>query len=394
MSLCPPAFCLMYSAPDGKDRVFDSSDLQKNVPLTKDELLPYDKKNGVTYKAYMDGIQTFVLKNLSQIQKLVSYKSGRSDKISSIDLVAEKRGADYFPASVRVHVKNQEYWFVANVALTERGLSRIEKDFFLLKELGSINESKFLPEVFFMNLPHDSEPSDGLAPNSIFLAEWFRGYHEFHVTEPKNVSTDDFILWDTENGYEKFKLPVALLLIEKVSYILSCFFDPGSFREIYPWHLAAGDFIARLRPEPDVKLITVRQYESRITFNKDSEKSVTQALIFFFANLSVRSRLDRIDGTGELVWLSRQFVAPVLKGFLDALALKKLREDTGNSFVNEFIETMRRLTVQEWAGIFAETLESYNHKASDFKIIESNLVDHIFDVYQNCQSLLTGDQIP
>lgn len=394
MSTFPPVFCLMYSAPDGKDRVFNSLDLQKNVPLTKDELLPYDKKNGVTYKAYMDGIQTFVLKNLNEIQKLVSYKNGCSDEISSIDLVAEKRGADYFPASVRVHAENQEYWFVANVALTERGLSRIEKDFFLLKELGSLDEAKFLPEVFFLSQPNDSEPSDGMAPNSIFLAEWFRGYHEFHVTEPKWGSTDDFILWDTENGYEKFKLPVALLLIEKVSYILSCFFDPSGFREIYPWHLAAGDFIARLRPEPDVKLITVRQYQSRITFNKDSEKSVTQALIFFFANLSVRSRLDRIDGIGELVWLSRQFVGPALKGFLDALASKKLQGDIGNSFVNEFIETMRRLTVQEWAGIFAETLESYNHKASDFKIIESNLVDHIFDVYQNCQSLLTRDEIP
>jgi hypothetical protein len=80
-----------------------------------------------------------------------------------------------------------------------------------------------------------------------------------------------------------------------------------------------------------------------------------------------------------------------MNGFLKALATKKLLEDTGNSFVNEFVKTMRRLTVQEWAGIFAETLESYNQKASDFKIVESNLVDHIFDVYQNCQSLLTGN---
>ena len=295
MSLSTPDFCFMYSAPDGKDRVFDSSELQQAIPLTKDELLPLEKTSEVTYRAYMEVIQTFVLKNLTEIQRLLSYKSGCSDKISSIDLVAEKRGADYFPASVRVHVKNEEYWFVANVALTERGLSRIEKDFFLLKELGSKNETKFLPEVFFMSQPHGSESSEVGIPNSIFLAEWFRGYHEFHVTKPKNVSSDDFILWDTENGYEKFKLPVALLLIEKVSYILSRFFDPGDFREIYPWHLAAGDFIARLRPEPDVKLITVRQYQSRITFNNDSEKNVNQALIFFFANLSVRSRLDRID---------------------------------------------------------------------------------------------------
>ena len=391
MSLSSPDFCLMYSAPDGKDRVFDSSELQQTIPLTNDELLPFKKTNEVTYRAYMEVIQTFVLKNLSEIQKLVSGKSGRSDKISSIDLVAEKRGADYFPASVRVHVKNEEHWFVANVALTERGLSRIAKDFFLLKELGPIDESSFLPEVFFMSQAHDSESSGIEIPNSIFLAEWFRGYHEFHVSGPKSASTDVFTLWDTDNGYEKFKLPVALLLIEKVSYILSCFFDFENFREIYPWHLAAGDFIARLRPEPDVKLITVRQYQSRIAFSEDSDKSVNQALIFFFANLSVRSRLDRIDGTGELVWLSRQFVKPVMNGFLKALATKKLKEDTGDSFVNEFIETMRRLTVQEWAGIFAATLESYNQKASDFTIVESNLVDHIFDVYQNCQGLSTDN---
>jgi hypothetical protein len=391
MSLSTPDFCLMYSAPDGKDRVFDSSELQQNVPLTKDELEPFKKANEVTYRAYMELIQTFVLKNLSDIQKLISHKTGRSDKISSIDLVAEKRGADYFPASVRVHVKNEEYWFVANVALTERGLSRIANDFFLLKELGSTDEAKSLPEVFFISQPLDSESSGAGIPNSIFLAEWFRGYHEFHVSGPKHASTDVFTLWDTDNGYERFKLPVASLLIEKVSYILSRFFDFENFREIYPWHLAAGDFIARLRPEPDVKLITVRQYQSRIAFKEHSDKSVNQALIFFFANLSVRTRLDRIDGTGELVWLPRQFVKPVMNGFLEALATKKIREDTGNSFVNEFVKTMRRLTIQEWAGIFAETLESYNQKASDFKIVESNMVDHIFDVYQNCQGLQIGN---
>ena len=174
----------------------------------------------------------------------------------------------------------------------------------------------------------------------MFLGEWFRGYHEFHVANSVNKNQSVFSLWDTDNGYSEFPEPVALQLIERVSYILGYFFNLGTFQEIYPWHLAAGDFIAKLTPSPDVKLITVRQYGSRVSFLDDSHKNLEDALLIFLANLTIRARIDRIDGIGEFIWLPGQFVKSIVTGFLKSIVTKEQEERRSYEFLKKIIKTL------------------------------------------------------
>ncbi len=387
-----PEFRFMYSTPDGNSRILDSIELQNTVPITRDESLS-SEVNQITYKNYMESIRNFLLEHLEKFHDLVLERSQGAVETRSIDLVAEKRGADYFPASVRVRTGKDEIWFVANVALTERGFSRIRQDYDLLKSLGSKSENKFLPEVFFINTLQYTSTSMAGSPILMFLGEWFRGYHEFHVANSVNKNQSVFSLWDTDNGYSEFPEPVALQLIERVSYILGYFFNLGTFQEIYPWHLAAGDFIAKLTPSPDVKLITVRQYGSRVSFLDDSHKNLEDALLIFLANLTIRARIDRIDGIGEFIWLPGQFVKSIVTGFLKSMVTKEQEKCRSYEFLKKIIKTLETRTIEHWSQLFIQTIESYDQSAPDFEIIKENLVDHVFDVYQTCQNLRIENKI-
>lgn len=392
MSAKIPDFRFLYSSDDGKTRVLNSADLETPILMSRDEP-NQTTSHSVTYGAYMAAIKVFILENFEEFRNLVLEKIDSSGEIALIDLVAEKRGADYYPSSVRAHAGNDQIWFAANVALTERGLSRIRQDYDLLKFLGSMGSENFVPEVFFINKPPDPSASIMELPNIIFLAEWFRGYHEFHVSSSTTENQCVFTLWDTDNGYYEFSETLAVQVIEKIAYILSYFFDPADFREIYPWHHAAGDFIAKLHPASDVKLITVRQYQSRVSFPENSTENRNEALLIFFANLSVRARVDRINGVGELVWMDKKFVRPVIHGFLKAMMSKERERDHNQKFSGRFIKMLGNQSIEEWAGLFVQVLESHDERAPDFQIIKDHLVDHIFYVYQNCQSLTFVDEI-
>jgi len=49
---------------------------------------------------------------------------------------------------------------------------------------------------------------------------------------------------------------------------------------------------------------------------------ILQALLLFFLRLSIRMRLDRMDGVGEIIWADHRAVAGTLEGFLEGLSLK------------------------------------------------------------------------
>jgi hypothetical protein len=44
-------------------------------------------------------------------------------------------------------------------------------------------------------------------------------------------------------------------------------------------------------------------------------------LLIFFLNLSIRMRLDRYDGVGDIVWADGPVVQSTLDGVMDGLAL-------------------------------------------------------------------------
>ncbi|MCD6214526.1 MAG: hypothetical protein J7J46_06080, partial [Candidatus Desulfofervidus sp.] len=101
-----------------------------------------------------------------------------------------------------------------------------------------------------------------------------------------------------------------------------------TFSQIYPWHHAAGDFVANIKHNKiAVKLTTVRGYEPIVGFIKDNNINPIFALIQFFLILSLKMRLDKFDGIGEIGWLGNFCVKATVEGFFEALKNKRKRND-------------------------------------------------------------------
>ena len=152
----------------------------------------------------------------------------------------------------------------------------------------------------------------------MFLGDWFDGFHEFHLTRRPDREDPAIIVWDGASAPCLLSETQAADLYRNMAMILTACYDPISACQIFPWHHAAGDFVVRVEADGvSVRLITVRDYVpmSGCTAEPDDERSLLDALVVFFIHLSVRMRLDRLDGVSEVAWASDRCLAPMVDGF-------------------------------------------------------------------------------
>jgi hypothetical protein len=120
---------------------------------------------------------------------------------------------------------------------------------------------------------------------------------------------------------------VSDLLYHQISKILTCYYKPFTTEHISRWHHAAGDFVIRCTDNRvDVRLITIRRYDPMLKMGKSPEtitdrtEQTLAALLIFLISLSIRMRLDRLDGIGDMAWADDTAVLGVWSGFLEGLA--------------------------------------------------------------------------
>ncbi|MGW8186753.1 MAG: hypothetical protein ACWGNK_05790, partial [Desulfobacterales bacterium] len=100
-------------------------------------------------------------------------------------------------------------------------------------------------------------------------------------------------------------------------------YDLETFEQIFSWHNAAGDFIVKTDGgQIDLRLITVRKYAPLFADASGDVDTIVQAMLIFWLNLSIRIRLDRLDGVGEFGWADDDMLDAALTGFFDGLALQ------------------------------------------------------------------------
>jgi hypothetical protein len=304
------------------------------------------------------------------------------DEVSRIEIIAEKHGSDYHPARIRVHTGDGVRQFVVNVAVTERGRERISKEFPLLLRLGKEFPERFIPRVHYSASVPVSTADGSRSTLTMFLGEWLEGYYEFHLSGSEADGTLATVLWDTDGGYGSLDDRDAEEIFRKAAHILTYYYDTETFREIFPWHHAAGDFVGgRFGNGIDVKLITVRQYAPRMGFADRSRDDRPTALIFFLANLTVRMRLDRLDGVGDTAWAGRHAVEGTVAGFLSGLEAKVEQGLCPASLPGEFSRAAGNTDPADLTEIFKIVLESYHEDAPDLPVATRHLPDHILQVY-------------
>ena len=275
-----------------------------------------------------------------------------------------------------------------NVALTSRGKQRVSQDFHLLASLRERFPAKFTPEVYFLGEVNVQAKNEEDLVIVMFMGEWLDGYHEFHLSvEPESGKTGT-ILWDLNRGYQFLSRDTAAEIFRQAALILTYYYDTKTFAEVYPWHHAAGDFVVKYSEGVvDVKLITLRQYASRMVFPEHSFRNRLKALMIFLANLTVRMRLDRLDGVGEIVWAGDYAVDGAISGFLAGMKAQVASGMCDDMLLRQFVEETKRMSPAEVAEIFQMVTESYDEEAPDSPVILDHLADHIFEVYRLFQEL-------
>ena len=266
---------------------------------------------------------------------------------------------------------------------------RLMQDFRLLGELGRRHPRRFVPEVYFADTVSMGHQEHHSLQMSMFLGEWLEGFYEFHLSRDETDGSIVSVVWDTDRGYDVLTGEETESIYRQAACIMTYYYDLDAFKEIFPWHHAAGDFVvSRSGGLPRVRLITVRQYKPRTEFEEESDANGAYAVALFMANLTIRMRLDRLDGVGEVAWAPDPCVGATIRGFLDALDLKISDGLTDRRVVEEALALIKGLSLKDLSELFGHVAGSYEEAAPDVTIIGEHLVEHIIQVYRVLPSLL------
>jgi len=330
----------------------------------------------ITYGEYFTAVHDFLTTDNGR--RLIGALSQRLDRvitmaeIDQIDIVIQKHGAFYHPARVDVIIDHKPTPFVVNLAVSPEGQAGLRQEFNLLNRLGRSFSWRYVPAAYFQDTGSDGENSHRFP---MFLGEWLSGYHEFHIH-----SGDDQIqsirIWDPAKNMilaSKRKR----LLYRRVAEILTYYYNLETFEQIFPWHHGAGDFVVRLIDnEPDLRLITVRGYSSLVETDGVDLITILDALLRFFLHLSMRTRIDRLDGTGDLVWADETAVEGTLSGFFDGLAHKGRLGERPESPANLMRYYLSRLSQADLTEALEDILRAYPSQSPERHMMASHLHNH------------------
>ena len=334
-------------------------------------------RSALTHGDYFTAARRFLERErLHLISKV--FDPEKKERISDIQICLMKHGEFYHPARVRVASNNRHRSFVLNVALSEPGRGVIDAEVSALKRLGDLPAPSFVPKVY-------GNGSVGIGADltaDIFLGEWFEGYHEFHLSRRPSDGAQTLCAWG-ENDIPYYLTPEeACLLYHQAAMILTLYFNTASTEHISHWHHAGGDFVIKRGPHQlKVKLITVRQYAPLLRMDKiardpgQNDDQAMAALMLFFLTLSIRMRLDRLDGIGDVAWADDTAVIGTWTGFLEGLS-----GGCFPSLSDPVAQFERHLSIYSISDLYdlAETLAaSLSISSAERAVVESNFDRHM-----------------
>lgn len=235
-----------------------------------------------------------------------------------MEIILEKHGEFYHPARIIVPLEGVVLSLVLNVAVTSAGRVWMASEIDALNSVAPRLPLNSVPAVY----GQATVASDGHEPIAMFLADWFEGFSEFHLSIDPQSGRQGMVVWDTSAVPFFLSDHQRATVYRRVAYLLTRAFNLHTTQQIYPWHHASGDFVLRTNgADLDLRLITIRQYAPTMGdgLGQLGAEARLMALLVFFLNLTIRNRLDRLDGTGPLAWADASALPETLKGFCDAL---------------------------------------------------------------------------
>ena len=327
-----------------------------------------------TYGDYFTAVHRFLeAGHYGVIVRALSLNSGipcSTDSIYSIRIFLVKHGAFYHPCRVEIWGQILLGAFVVNVAVSNSGKSIIQREFDLLQRLNVSESAGFLPMVY--------ECADITLENhaafKMFLAQWWDGFHEFHMALDPEDHRFKLRVWDPDRHIGFLSREHTLELYRQIAVVLTTYYNLESFEQIFPWHHAAGDFVVHCSSAGvEVRLITVRQYAAMYVSDAADDDARLEAMLLFLINLSIRTRIDRLDGVGDFVWAEDGVVDATVQGFLECMAKRY------PGYHHMFRQYAQAFQIRE----FCETVAgSYNPCAPELPLILEHIADHAMQLQE------------
>ena len=333
-----------------------------------------DFEADLRYEPYLKAVRYLLLqKGCKKILEALASRVGRIvqlEEIEWIEIRTEKHGACYHVARADLKAAENIVSFAVNVAVSHATRSLLERDFRLLRRLGQRYQGQCLPQVYFKGAGLYKERDKRSTWLHMFVAEWFRGYHEFHLYYDQSESSLRVLLWDLDRGSRFLSRKQCVEVYRQMARILTLYYDWNNFRQIYPWHHGAGDFVLKTeKGRVNLRLITVRNYEPMVDFRTRKSSGKLLALILFFLHLTVQMRLDRLDGVGDLVWAEDYCLKGTIAGFFAGLTERKKRSRKDIPSAGEIKDLLRRFSRDEWLQFLVEMLGNYKFSQEELSLI-------------------------
>ena len=336
----------------------------------------------LTHGEYFEAARSFLAGN--QFKFLSSALSRRLSKpvspadIQSVDITLMKHGEFYHPAQITVTISGKKVVLVLNLACSSLGRQTMETEIASLMQLSQGDGTPLVPRVFGKG---EVSVLKGQSA-SIFLGDWFEDYHEFHLSiDPKGALS--LCVWDEERSHYLLDAIQSYALYHEASKLLTSYYNIGTYEQIFPWHHAAGDFIVKVTEKSlNVRLITVRRYAPMFRVDQlvpihSIDDQRMSGLLFFLLNLSIRMRLDRLDGIGDIAWADDSSMVGVWNGFRAGLQSNRyLTPDISDPLV-EFESYISRYSEQSLYELSSSLISTYHPEAPEIPVILKHLPTHI-----------------
>lgn len=296
--------------------------------------------------------------------------------VADIAICLEKHGQFYHPCRLTWTDAGRSREMAVTLALGEVACNRLKNETSLLKQLKLLDVFDSLPLVFgFGSLTQDLS---GAVPLAVMMGEWCHGYHEFHFSQAPDANQPEILLWSDSGDPFWLSRRQWYDLYFNVAAILTSFYNPLSSEQVFPWHHAAGDFVIKPSSESlTVKLITVRQYATLQDEQAIPEPRLLNGLLLFLLNLSIRTRIDRLDGVGDYHWAPEPVVEATLAGFFYGLKIRAEQDPLmDQSVIAAFREYLMCFTGAELGDLLAAICGSYSPGVPELVLISRHLSAH------------------
>lgn len=357
----------------------DESAMLRTLPKGLSEDVPE-----ITYREYFRALEDVLRRGaVEPIRRSLEVLIGERlspEQIREIRVDSVKHGALYDVAKVTVRVNDRELSMAMNSARHWRGRRALEREWHTFQVLAETPAAPYLPQPLAVGRTPVEETPGATGLFHFFLAQWFEGFHEWHMEKGAEEEAESVRVWDESSGGSRLLEDQVCGLLRGAAYVLTLALDREGFHQIYPWHHAAGDFIVSVdHEEVRVRLISARGRTVLVPPGSQRHERLSALAAFFFM-LTFRMRLDRDQGTGELVWAPARWLSAVLDGFLRGWSHGDLSHEDFST--EEILSAFRAFDVADWETIGALLEGDLVVDAEEGPVVSRRVPEHARDLYR------------